>query len=85
VYTFFLQGHEECVAILCKAGAEVNAVDLLKMTPLHHAVRKSRVSTVQTLLTFHADLVCFSVSHRRTDAQMHRGTESQMHRGTDRH
>lgn len=43
-------GHESVMRILLAAGAQKSAVDLAKMTPLHHACMHASESCVQLLV-----------------------------------
>jgi len=50
------KGHGECVELLCKLGADVNAkAGLVPGTPLHRAAFFFRVEAVDVLCNFHAD------------------------------
>lgn len=57
-------GNLAIVKLLVEAGAKINAVDIVGMTPLAHAVDSSRADVVEYLLSKGADVKTIDAQHR---------------------
>jgi ankyrin repeat protein len=57
-----LQGHVEAVALLVKAGADVDARSVDQRTPLHSAILRGHTSVVQALLAAGSDPIALTQS-----------------------